>query len=147
MKMRRFLAAIGDTATLVFALVVLWASFAPADPAAYAFPQLIALLLVIFCAVNFLRQTMRGFIGDPPIDGALLRKIAPGVGIIIIYVLFAAQLGFYLSAALAFAALSLCYGGASRGRQVLFVTAIFIGILYVMFSLALRVQVPREFFL
>ena len=90
------------------------ASFAGDDPAAYAFPQLISALMLIFCGANLIRRSLARFAGEPVLTMQLARKIAPGGAVIVVYVLFAEDVGFYLSAILAFFALSFLYGEHRR---------------------------------
>ena len=75
------------------------------------------------------------------------RKIAPGVAVLVVYLLVARDLGFYLAALLAFFAVSFLYSAHRRPGRIAFVTGAVIGVLYLVFSVVLKVQVPREFFL
>ena len=77
----------------------------------------------------------------------LARKIAPGGAVIVVYVLFAQDVGFYLSAILAFFALSFLYSDHRRLSSIGIAAGSVIAVLYLMFSVVLKVQVPREFFL
>ena len=88
----------GDVLAFVFALVAASASFAGDDPTAYAFPRLVSTLMLIFCGVNLIRRSLAGFAGEPALTMRLAGKIAPGVAVIVVYVLFAQDAGFYLSA-------------------------------------------------
>ena len=137
----------GDIFALLFALVAAYASFTAKEPEAYVFPQLVAALMVGFCGANFIRCLMVGFAGKPMLTLTLLKKIAPGIAVIAIYLLVAEELGFYLSAALAFFALTFLYAEKRRLLPTIMITGAVIAVLYLMFSIALRVQVPREFFL
>ncbi|MDM5147005.1 tripartite tricarboxylate transporter TctB family protein [Candidatus Persebacteraceae bacterium Df01] len=140
-------AASGDVAALLFALMAVWASFTADEPEAYVFPQLISILMLVFCGINFVRRAVTQFAGKPPLDAVLLKKIAPGAAVICVYILTAETVGFYLAAAVVFATLSLLYGAATHRKQVFIVTGAVVAVLYSLFSLLLRVQVPREFFL
>ena len=140
-------ASSGDLLVFAFALAAAIASFGGDDPAAYAFPQLVSALMLIFCGVNLARTAMAGFAGAPALTVALIRKIAPGVAVLVVYLLLAQDLGFYLSALLAFFAVSFLYSAHRRPVVIGIVTAAVIGVLYLMFSVVLKVQVPREFFL
>ena len=137
----------GDLAAFAFALAAALASFAGDDPAAYAFPRLVSALLLVFCTLSLARRAMAGFGGEPVLTFALLRKIAPGVAVFALYLLVAQDLGFYLSALLAFFAVSFLYSEHRRLGRIGIVTGAVVGVLYLMFSVVLKVQVPREFFL
>ena len=137
----------GDVLAFVFALVAASASFAGDDPAAYAFPQLISALMLMFCGANLIRRSLARFAGEPVLTMQLAGKIAPGGAVIVVYVLFAEDIGFYLSAILAFFALSFLYGEHRRLSSIGIATGAVVGVLYLMFSVVLKVQVPREFFL
>lgn len=137
----------GDVLAFLFALVAASASFAGDDPAAYAFPQLVSALMLIFCGANLIRRSLAGFAGEPVLTMRLARKIAPGGAVIVVYVLLAQDVGFYLSATVAFFALSFLYGDHRRLPSIGIVAGAVVAVLYLMFSVVLKVQVPREFFL
>ena len=139
--------ASGEVLVFVFALVAAYASFAGDDPAAYAFPRLVSVLMLIFCGANLIRRSLSGFAGKPVLTMRLARKIAPGGAVIVVYLLLAQTAGFYLSAMLAFFALSFLYSEHRRLPSIGIATGVVVGLLYLMFSVVLKVQVPREFFL
>ena len=142
-----FAAAGGDLLVFAFALVATTASFAGDDPAAFAFPRLVSTLMLVFCGVNLVRRAMEGAAGEPALTWALIRKIAPGAAVFGVYLLVAEDLGFYLSALLAFFAMSFLYSAHRHPGRIGIVSGAVIGVLYLMFSVLLKVQVPREFFL
>ncbi len=147
-RMARALSASGgDVLAFAFALVATLASFAGDDPAAYAFPRLVAVLMLVFCGVNLARRALTGFGGEPALTWTLIRKIAPGVAVFVVYLLVAQELGFYLAALLAFFAMSFLYSAHRRPGSIGIVTGAVIAVLYLIFSVVLKVQVPREFFL
>ena len=137
----------GDLLAFAIALVAAAASFAGDDPAAYAFPRLVAVLMLVFCSVNLVRCAMAGFGGEPALTWPLIRKIAPGVAVFVAYLLVAQDLGFYLAALIAFFAASFLYSAHRRPIRIGIVTGAVIAALYLIFSVVLKVQVPREFFL
>jgi hypothetical protein len=137
----------GDLLVFAFALIATLASFWNEDPAAYAFPRLVCVLMLALSSVNLVRRAMAGFSGEPAITWALARKIAPGIAVCIVYLLAARALGFYLSALLAFFAVSFLYSAHRRPGRIAIVTGAVVAVLYLMFSVVLKVQVPREFFL
>ena len=137
----------GDLLAFTFALVATWASFSGDDPAAFAFPRLVSALMLVFCSVNLVRRALEGFAGAPALTWTLMRKIAPGVAVFAVYLLVAQDLGFYLSALLAFFAVSFLYSAHRHPGRIVIVSGAVIGVLFLMFSVVLKVQVPREFFL
>ena len=92
----------GDFFALLFALLTVYASFSAGEPEAYVFPRLVSVLMLIFCGLNFVYRVMANFAGEPKLTLPLINKIAPGVAVIVAYLLLAEDVGFYLSAALAF---------------------------------------------
>ena len=145
-----FATAGGDVAVGLFSLLAVWASFTADEPEAYAFPRLLSLLMAAFAAVNLVRLLVAPA-AAPPLTAALLKKIAPAVGVIAAYLAAAESLGFYLSAFLTFALLSFLYDGKENGREnmraAMFAAAAFVAVLYLLFSLILGVQLPRGLFL
>lgn len=141
-----FAAAGGDIAVGLFSLLAVWASFSADEPEAYAFPRLMALLMAAFAAANLVRLLFAPA-AAPPLTAALLKKIAPAVGVIIAYLAAAEALGFYLSAFLTFALLSFLYADKEDMRPVVLAAAAFVAVLYLAFSLVLGVQLPRGLFL
>ena len=137
----------GDLFAFAFALVATIASFAGEDPAAYAFPRLLAVLMLVFSGANLVRCAIARFSGESVLTFELARKIAPGVAVFAAYLLVARDLGFYLAALLAFFAVSFLYSAHRHPGRIAIVTVAVIGVIYLMFSVLLKVQVPREFFL
>ena len=142
----------GDAIVLLFAMLTVWASFAVDEPDAYAFPQLLSLLLLLFAGINMARKSSRTALAaapPPPLSAALLAKIMPATAVIVVYLAVAEALGFYFSAFFAFALLSFLYGGGDKSdvRNAVLVAAAFVAVLYALFSLLLGVQLPRGFFL
>lgn len=145
----------GDITVLLFALLTTWASFAVDEPDAYAFPQLLSLLLLLFAVINVTRVARAAPKSSPPLTVAVLIKIAPAVGVVVAYLAVAETLGFYFSAFISFALLSFLYGGdvgkdisdKSRVRNAIIAATVFIATLYALFSLLLSVQLPRGVFL
>ncbi len=142
-------------ATLVVALAVWvsYVSFNVDDPEPYLFPRLVAIALLglsIFALVRALagkNATGGGF------NFSLLKNILPGMAVMIIFAFFAAEaLGFYTASAVAFLAIVVLYDPASHaeiGTWVKRVTTMvgFMAVMYGLFSLLLKVQIPRGLFL
>ncbi len=132
----------GDFLVLALALVAAYAGFTAEEPTAYVFPRLVAVLMVVFCAINVIRLALNGFAKAPVLTLPLLQKIAPGVALIWIYVLLAEDLGFYASAWSAFFLIALLYSTPRRLLLTMGISSIFVAVLYLMFSISLHVQVP-----
>ena len=137
----------GDFLVFALGLAATLASYAPDDPAAYTFPRLVSILLLAFASLNLVRRAMGGFAGERALTGALVRQIAPGIAVFTAYLLIARSVGFYLSALLAFFAVSFLYSPHRHPGRIAVLTVAVIAVLYLMFSVVLKVQVPREFFL
>ena len=84
----------GDFFALLFALLTVYASFSAGEPEAYVFPRLVSVLMLIFCGLNFVYRVMANFAGEPKLTLPLINKIAPGVAVIVAYLLLAEDVGF-----------------------------------------------------
>lgn len=135
---------VGDICLAIFAIVTLYASFTASPAEAYIFPRLSAVLLTLFCAANLGLRFHRP--PSPPLTIPTLRKIAPGVAVMVVYAGLAETVGFYPSSTVAAFALMWIYGGESRRIGVsLAATALLLGLVYLLFGVLLRVQVPEPF--
>ena len=134
----------GDWLALAFAVLAVAASFRGAPAEAYAFPRLLSILLLIFCAAAALS---RAEAASAPLDAATIKKIAPGILIVVVYIAAAETVGFYASAGAAFFALAFLYGRKPRRVWVVFaVSCAIMAALFGLFGLLLRAQTPRGFF-
>ena len=144
-RLRRYFAVRGgDWLALAFAVLAVAASFRGAPAEAYAFPRLLSILLLIFCAAAALS---RAEAASAPLDAATIKKIAPGLFIVVVYIASAETVGFYASAGAAFFALAFLYGRKPRRVWVVFaVSCAIMAALFGLFGLLLRAQTPRGFF-
>ena len=144
-RLRRYFAVRGgDWLALAFAVLAVAASFRGAPAEAYAFPRLLSILLLIFCAAAALS---RAEAASAPLDAATIKKIAPGILIVVVYIAAAETVGFYASAGAAFFALAFLYGRKPRRVWVVFaVSCAIMAALFGLFGLLLRAQTPRGFF-
>ena len=134
----------GDWLALAFAVLAVAASFRGAPAEAYTFPRLLSILLLIFCAAAALS---RAEAASAPLDAATIKKIAPGVLIVVVYIASAETVGFYASAGAAFFALAFLYGRKPRRVWIVFaVSCAIMAALFGLFGLLLRAQTPRGFF-
>lgn len=140
----------GDILAAALAVAAAAASFAGTDDAAYLFPRLIGAAWLGLCVLYFalrLADAAKKAGGErrTGADFAAMRRAAPGVGVIVIYVALAEAAGFYLSAFFAFLALSTIYdrrGGRRRMIARIVVACVIILALRAVFSELLRVQTP-----
>ncbi len=140
-------------ATLALGLWIAYASFSVDDPQPYLFPQLISvamILLSVSALVRAIRGANRTGVGIP-LD--LLLRIAPGIAVMLAYVLvLAPQLGFYTGSAVGFLTLYSLYDpkphlSIRTWAMRIAVTVGFMLVIYLVFALALQVQTPRGLFL
>ena len=134
----------GDWLALAFAVLAVAASFRGAPAEAYTFPRLLSILLLIFCAAATLS---RAEAASAPLDAATIKKIAPGIFVVVVYIASAETVGFYASAGAAFFTLAFLYGRKPRRVWVVFaVSCAIMTALFGLFGLLLRAQTPRGFF-
>ena len=135
-------AAVG--AVMVSVLVLMMVLSANGSTA-YDFPFLLAILLMVFAVVLFIdvlrvwdRQKSNGVLVEWSDLGA-------GIAIILGYLLVMPTIGFYLASWLGFNCIVLFYS-AKKDRQqftkTLWVSLCFIGVIYLLFSVSLRVVTP-----
>ena len=151
-----------DCALLAFAALVAWLSFTGQPAEAFLFPRVIAAVFLVLACANAIHSVFAAIGGDKGDRGDKggdkgddkgvsmreLKNMAPGAIILAIYVLAAKNWGFYASSALAFLAIYGFYDPADwrSGRawaKRLFVAAVFMVVLYVLFALVLQVQTPK----
>ncbi len=132
---------------------VAYVSFAVEDSQAYLFPQLIATLMVVLAGLALLRAARGGNRTGAGVSGGLLVRIAPLLAMMLLYIfVLAPELGYYVGATIAFFAIYTLYDPNPHVKlkswlMRIAVTAGFIGVLYMVFALGLRVQTPRGLFL
>ena len=135
-------AAIG---AVVVSLLVLIMVLSANGSTAYDFPFLLAVLLMVFAVLLFIdvlrvwdRQKSNGVLVEWPDLGA-------GIAIILGYLLVMPTIGFYLASWLGFNCIVLFYS-AKKDRQqftkTLWVSLCFIAVIYLLFSVSLRVVTP-----
>ena len=135
-------AAVG---AVVVSLLVLIMVLSANGSTAYDFPFLLAVLLMVFAVLLFIdvlrvwdRQKSNGVLVEWPDLGA-------GIAIILGYLLVMPTIGFYLASWLGFNCIVLFYS-AKKDRQqftkTLWVSLWFIAVIYLLFSVSLRVVTP-----
>ena len=135
-------AAVG---AVMVSLLVLIMVMSANGSTAYDFPFLLAVLLMVFAVLLFIdvlrvwdRQKSNGVLVEWPDLGA-------GIAIILGYLLVMPTIGFYLASWLGFNCIVLFYS-AKKDRQqftkTLWVSLCFIAVIYLLFSVSLRVVTP-----
>lgn len=137
---------------LTVAAVVTWLSFTEEPVEAFLFPRVVSVFFIGLAAWN----AYRAVTGLARVGGGIAANTAlnvvPGVAVALVFVFLAAKsVGFYVSGALAFLAITTLYDPVPLSslngwlRRVA-VTLIFMAVIYVLFSLLLQVQTPRGMF-
>jgi len=135
-------AAVG---AVMVSLLVLIMVLSANGSTAYDFPFLLAALMMVFAVLLFIdvlrvwdRQKSNGVLVEWPDLGA-------GIAIILGYLLVMPTIGFYLASWLGFNCIVLFYS-AKKDRQqftkTLWVSLCFIAVIYLLFSVSLRVVTP-----
>lgn len=135
------------------AAVVTWISFTQEPAAAYLFPRLISVFMLVLAIWSLARAVL----GVSRVGSGLTLEtalnLAPGVALILIYVFWAAKtLGFYTASTAAFLLLFTIYDPTPvtnlRGWiKRIVITAAFMAVIYALFTLLLKVQIPRGLYL
>lgn len=134
---------------LALAATVAWISFTREPADAFLFPRLISGVMLLLALWNALRA-VRGLsrVGGG-VAGREILTVLPGIVVICALVFFAAKmLGFYAASTLAFFTLFTLYDPASHGDwrswlKRIVVTLVFMGVIYLLFTVLLKVQTPR----
>lgn len=134
-------------AMLALAVALYFVSATPDNQSAFVFPRMLALILVAIAAASVGYAWHRS---DRKADAARVRipwrAIWPALLVFVFAVNAAEQLGFYVTCLIAFVSLAAIYSSPDRllpGIAKICVIAVaFIGVLYILFSLILRVQMP-----
>lgn len=138
-------------ASLVLALaaVVFWLSVTREPADAFLFPRLIGGIMLLLALWNFARAALGlARVGDG-VSFAALGRIAPGVLVMLVLVLFAAKAaGFYTASFVAFVTLYALHDPAPHGAVGTWVKRVgvaagFMLVIYALFTLLLKVQIPR----
>jgi len=159
---------LASAAILIVAVAVCWISFNGEPVEAFLLPRLISVFFVLFAVWNFTRAVMSMSKVGEGLSSEAMRAILPGLIVMLVYFFWAAKgygkvaaldghwlydwvrrgLGFYTSSTIAFFTLYTLYDPTrlTDGRAWLkriIVTALFMAVIYGLFSLLLKVQTPR----
>ena len=130
-------------------MFVTWLSFTQEPAQAYLFPRLVSSLMTALALWSLSRAALGMSKVGEGVGLATALNIAPGLILIFVYVFWAAKtLGFYTASSLAFLLLFTIYDPTPvtniRGWALrIVITAAFMAVMYALFTLLLKVQVPR----
>jgi len=137
---------------LVLAMSVAFLSFTREPAEAYLFPRFIGSVMLLLAIWNFFRALLGMARVGEGLSLQAVRNLLPGVLLMSVFTLFAARyFGFYVASWLVFLSVYSLYDPASHlaiGTWIkrLLVTTAFMGVIYCLFSLLLKVQTPRGLF-
>jgi len=145
--------AVPSGIVLLLAIWIAFVSFNVDDPGPYLFPRLVAVTMLGLAAISFQRALRGKSRTGAGLDRQVLINLAPGVILMTVYVFFLAEfLGFYVGSFISF--LLLCtiydphrYTDLNAWIRRLGISVGFIAVMYVLFSLVLKVQTPRGIFI
>lgn len=152
MRIHRNLLSVIVGATV--AVIFLAMGFMQEEGGAYLFPKILAIVFAILAGLDFLKSFRQEPETEKKLGSALYpwRIIAPGLGVLILYLASMETLGFYATSLLGFFLMATAYrkSGAMSVRTCLFdlvIATVFTGAMYVLFSVTLRVQTPQGWLL
>ncbi len=149
MTAARFQHVISSGIVLIVAVLVTWISFTQQPAEAFLFPRLIAIFFIGLSVWNFIRAVSGLARVGEGLDMTTFINIVPGMLVMIAYVFFAAKfLGFFSASTIAFLAIYTIYDGtplkdAKGWVKRMGVTAAFMAVIYGLFALLLKVQMPK----
>lgn len=137
---------------LGLASIVAWLSYTQEPASAFLFPRLISTVMLLLALWNFFRAAAGKSKVGKGITRATWMRILPGIMLMAVFIFFAAKyLGFYVASTCAFFLLYSGYDPASHllpkswVKRVV-ITVVFMGVVYALFTLLLKVQTPRGIF-
>ena len=132
---------------LACAIILSIAGFSGSNQEAFLFPNVVAVIMVIIAAFAVLNS--RNSLQKEKTNPVPWMLIMPAMAIFIVYLALAETVGFYICSFIAFVALVSIYMPGSLNMKLFIRIAItgliFMAGLYCLFSLLLRVQLPRGF--
>ena len=133
--------------TLILSILLTFVSFTGGTSEAYLFPKIITSTMIILSSLSLLFYFFEKNQKIAKID---MIKLSVYLILIILFILFGEILGFYFSATLIFLIVC-CYYSENKATKAiiynLLVTVFFMLFIYCLFSVLLKVQVPRFFLL
>jgi hypothetical protein len=141
-------ARLTSIACIALGVFLYWAARGSDYPLAYYFPQMLGVLMAVLGAAMLVMELGAN---RKPATAAVdipWARLWPGILVLVTYMAVAQTLGFYLSSWLAFASIGILYApgrGLATARRCVPISAVFLGVLYLVFWTLLRVQMPRGF--
>ena len=137
------------TAIVCIALGVFlyWAALGSDYPLAYFFPQMLGLAMVMLGVAMFVMELGKNRKPTAGIDIPWAR-LWPGILVLLVYMVVAQSVGFYVSSWLAFATIGILYApgrALATAKRCVPISVAFLAVLYLVFWTLLRVQMPRGF--
>ena len=132
---------------IVLGVLLYWASSGAASAQAYVFPKLLAATMVVL-AIAMTIADWRVRIGQVATPLAIpWSKLWPALVILVLYMVAAQPLGFYLASWLAFVAIGIVYAPAesniASAKRCVPIALTFMLVLYGVCVILLRVQMPK----
>lgn len=134
---------------LAFSLWIAFVSFNVEDPMPYLFPRLISVALVALSVLALVRCLQGKEQSNQTVTTKLIKNVSAGIAVMFVFVFFAAEfLGFYTASALAFLAIVTFYDPAPHAELRAWVKRVsamigFLAVMYGLFTLLLKVQIPQ----
>ena len=141
------------TLVLFLAAGVAWLSYTGQPADAFLFPRLISVVMLALALWNFVRCVLGMAKVGEGVTARQFMALMPGFAVTLIFVFIAAKsLGFYVASFAAFFVLITLYDPAPHTAlrswfKRLFITIVFMAIIYILFTLLLQVQTPRGLFI
>lgn len=137
------------SACLVVSVLLLFAGSGHEYKDAYVFPNLMAVVMIVFSVVMMITADSERISGEAPVLSVPWVKLWPAFAVFIVYMLVAQPLGFFSSSFIAFAGIGIIYSRQERlvpaVRNCVPIGLAFLAVLYALFVLLLQVQLPRGF--
>jgi hypothetical protein len=136
-------------ACILFGGLLYWAALGSDTPKAYFFPQMLALTMVAMgtamLAMDFRSSGKR----QAAWPATQWYKIWPGMLVLVVFMAIAEQVGFYVSSWLAFTSIGVLYAPTgdrlATAKRCVPIAIVFLAVLYLIFWMLLRVQLPHGF--
>ena len=129
---------------------VAWISWTAQPAEALLFPRLVSSIFALLALWTFAKALLgRTRVGNG-LSAEALGRLAPGLLVALVYLFWAAEaVGFYTATAVSVFAIIALYDPAPRGKpstwaRYLVITAVFLAVMYGLFSALLNVFTPRE---
>ena len=150
---KRWPDAIPGGLVLTLSLWISFVSFNVEDPTPYLFPRLVSVALVALSVMALVRSLQGKEKSGKGITRGVIKNIAAGIAVMLLFVFFAAEfLGFYIASALAFVTIVTLYDPAPHTEVRTWVKRLgamigFLAVMYGLFTVLLKVQIPGGLFI